>query len=364
MICKVPVTSFRGRLQPQGTNRVGALRLRRCCKPVTLRWSRNVTCFGRMLVFALLLASQNASRAIADGDDYPSRPIRIVVPNPAGGSSDTAARMLADHLTSAWRQPVVVDNRPGGNTAIGTAIVAHAAPDGYTILFGVPSLSTFKVLMKEPGFDVANDLSPISEVMVSPFVIAVSRDLPVSDIGDLIRLAKANPGKLNYGGLAGAQTLATELFKMVAGVDIVQVPYQGEAPAASALAQGSVQVLVASAINIRPLADAGLVKPIAVTSAQRLPSMPNVPTVAEGGLSGYDVGFWFGLLAPSNTLSEIQSKLSEQVRLFTQRQDVKDRFAPLRFVMRSSTPEEFRHLITSEIGQWQDAARFAGISPQ
>jgi tripartite-type tricarboxylate transporter receptor subunit TctC len=313
---------------------------------------------------ALTFVALASPADIAHAQDYPARTIKLVVPNAPGGSSDIAGRILSDYLAAAFNQPVVVENKPGANTAVAVSSVIHAAADGYTLLIGTPSLPTFKIYLKNPEFDVEKDLAPISELMVSPFVVAVNAELHVSTIAELIDLAKKNPGKLNYGAFGGGQILATELFKKMAGIDMVRVPYQSEAPAIAGLASNEVQVVFATAVTVQPMAQTGRVKAIAVSTATRLPTMPDIPTIAESGGLPYDVGVWFGLLAPANTPSPIQQKLAQQVAAFAKKPDIIARFLPLGFTMKSSTPDEFRHLISEEQQRWIDVARFASIVPQ
>ena len=240
----------------------------------------------------------------------------------------------------------------------------HAAADGYTLLLGTPSLSTFKIYLKNPEFDVEKDRAPISELMVSPYVIAVSAKLPATNIAELIDLAKKNPGKLNYGSYGGGQILATELFKKMAGIDLVRVPYQGEAPAMTGLASNDVQVVFATAVTARPMMGAGTVRALAVSTATRWPAMPSVPTVAESGGPNYVADLWFGLLAPANTPSEIRQKLAKEVAAFARKPEVIARFLQLGFTPKSSTPDEFGRLISRETQRWIEVARFASIVPQ
>jgi tripartite-type tricarboxylate transporter receptor subunit TctC len=318
----------------------------------------------RTLVAMLTLLASVAAAGTARSQDYPSRAIKIIVPNAVGGSSDIAGRMLSEHLAAVWNQPVVVENRPGGNAAIATSMVARSAADGYTLLLGTPSLSTFKVYLKNPGFDVEKNLAPISELMVSPYVIAVNAQLPANNITDLIALARNNPGKLNYGSYGGGQILATELFKQMAGIDLLRVPYQGEAPSIIGLASNDIQVLFATAATVQPMIEAGKVKAIAFSTDARLKTMPDVPTIMESGGPPYDVGLWFGVLAPANTPPEIRQKLAKEVAAFAGKQDVIDRFLPLGFTPKASTPDGFSRLIAADTKRWIDVARFASIVPQ
>ena len=323
--------------------------------------SRGFFKIAAVLTAALSLAWIAGS---AHAQDYPSRPIKLIVPNPAGGSSDIAARVLSEYLSKALSQPVVVENRPGASTLIGASAVAHAAPDGYTLLLGTPSLSTFKVYLKNPGIDVEKDLAPISQLMTSPYVIAVNAKLPATNIAELIDLAKKKPGKLNYGSYGGGQILATELFKKMTGVDLVRVPYQGEAPAMTGLAGNDVQVVFTTAVTARPMMAAGTVRALAVTTATRWPPMPDVPTVAQAGGPNFVSDIWFGVMAPANTPSGIREKLAKDVAAFAAQPEVGKRFLQLGFTPKSSTPDEFGRLISADTQRWIDVARFASIMPQ
>lgn len=200
--------------------------------------------------------------------------------------------------------------------------------------------------------------------MVSPFVVAINAQLPVNSIAELIDFAKKNPGKLNYGAFGGGQILATELFKKTAGIDLVRVPYQSEAPSIAGLASNDVQVVFATAVTVRPMLETGRIKALAVSTATRLSSMPDVPTISESGGPQYDVGLWFGLLAPANTPAAIQRKLAETVAGFVKKPEIAGKFLPLGFTTKSSTPDEFRHLLSAETERWLEVARFASIVPQ
>jgi tripartite-type tricarboxylate transporter receptor subunit TctC len=301
---------------------------------------------------------------IAPAADFPTRQVRVIVPFPPGGPTDTVALILADHFSAVLKQPVIVENRPGGNSVIGTAAVAHSAPDGYTLMLASPSLSTFKVLFKQPSVDVEKDLAPISQLTSFPFVLAVNANLPVDSLSEFIAHAKKNPGKLNYGAFAAGQMLPSELFKKVAGIDLFRVPYQGEALAMTALARGDVQVVLTTIMTAKPMVDAGRVKGLAVTAAERSPTLPEVPTMAEAGLPEFDASNWFGLVAPANTPLEIQRKVADEIAVFVKKPDVIGRYATLGLTPRSSTPEEFARFISSEIKRWSEVAQFAAIEPQ
>jgi len=316
--------------------------------------ARAVAAMRIVSILAIMAIAWTAD--IAHAQDYPSRAIKIVVPNAAGGSSDIAARILSDYLAAAWNQPVVVENRPGGNTTIAASLVSHAASDGYTLLLGTPSLSTYKIYLKNPSVDVEKDFAPISELMVSPYVIAVSAQLPVNSVGELIDLAKKDPGKLNYGSYGGG--------KKMAEIDMLRVPYQGEAPAIAALASNDVQMVFATAAAVRPMIEAGRVKVLAISTAARWPSLPSVPTVAQSGGPNYVSDLWFGVLAPANTPAEIRQKIAKEIAAFARKPEVIDRFLQIGFTAKSSTPNEFSRVISEETKRWIEVARYASIVPQ
>ena len=310
-----------------------------------------------------VVATTVATPALAQSDNYPSRTIRLVVPLPPGGASDNGARMLSEHFAAVWKQPVVVENKPGGNGVVGTQAVAQARPDGYTLLFAVPSISTLKAFLANPPVDVEKDLLPVSLIVDKGYYLLVNSTLPINSTRDLIAYAKANPGKLNYGAYAGGNTLAVELFKQMAGTDIVKVQYKGEALAALAVANNEVQVSFGSKLAAQAFIDSGKIRLLAVTTAKRAPTMPNLPTVAET-VPGYEPLVWYGLLAPAGTPREIQRKLAAEVAAFVKKPDIAKRFADLEYAPRASTPEEFSAYLASEIKRWTEVARSAGIKPE
>ncbi len=303
--------------------------------------------------------------AAADAQAYPETAVKLVVTFPAGGSADGIARIMAEYFRAAWQQPVLVENRPGGNGMVGTLAVARAVPNGHTLLFGTPSIATFKAFLKNPEVDTERDLAPISLVMVSPYVIAVSAGVPVNSLAELISYAKANPAKLNYAAVAGGQTLAVELFKQSAGIDLFRVAYKGDAQLAGALANNEVQVAFASVATIQTLLDAKKVKALAVSSAvYRHPSLPELPAAAESGLPGYDSSIWFGVVAPAKTPREILHKVAAQTAVFVKLPEIVSRFKTLGFVAASSSPEDFSRLVATEIRKWSEVARRAAIEQQ
>jgi tripartite-type tricarboxylate transporter receptor subunit TctC len=295
---------------------------------------------------------------------YPDRPVTIVVPLPAGGASDRAARLLADHLSKAWMQPVVVENKPGSNGLLGALAVARAEPDGYTLLLATPSFSAMRAVMAKPGIDPIKDFAPISQLTFSPFILATNSGVPANSLGELIAYARGKPGKLNYGTFGGMQKLAFEYFKQMAGIDVQPVYYRGEAPMMLGLSTDEVQVTLASAVTIEPLAQAGKVKAIAVTTRNRASSTPNIPTMAESGLPNYDVSVWYGLLAPANTPAPVIRKVSNEVAAFAKRQDMIQDFMQVNYTLEGTTPDQFSALLSNEVRRWSEVGAKANIKPE
>lgn len=310
---------------------------------------------GRVLGLLAMLAALFAGSVPAQ--EYPGKPVKLVVPFPPGSSTDLMARMLAEHLTGALKQPAVVENRPGGNAMIGTQAVARSAPDGYNLLIGVPSLATFKVFFKSPAVDTERDLAPISLIMVSPYVLATNATLPVNTLGEFIAYAKANPGKVKTGGYGG-QYLATEYFKQTAGIDLYNIGYKGDVQAVQALVANDIQFLFTVPINLRAHVDAGKVRVLSTsTTSIRSPGMPNVQTMGEAGLPGFDVSIAFGLLAPAGTPIEIRRKLGSEVAAFVRKPDVIGRLKAFGFEPLSGTPEEYAKLLSDDIRRWLEIAK-------
>lgn len=318
----------------------------------------------RRLIRIVLACAAAAALSPVLAQEYPSGPVRLVVPLPPGGASDHVARMLGDHLSAAWKQTVVIDNRPGGNGIIGASAVARAAPDGLTLLLGTPSLSTFKAFLKNPPVDTERDLVPIAQLVRNPYVLAVSSELPVRTPKELIAHAKANPGKLNYAALAGGQTLAVEYFIQLAGIEMLRIPYKGEAPAVMALGANEAQVTLASRFALQPLIEKGRVRALAVTTLTRLAGWPDVPTLAEAALPGFDVSVWLGVLGPAGLRDDVRDKISREVAVFLRKPETIATLAKSGHTPVIATPAEFGQLVASEVRRWSDVARKAAIEPE
>jgi len=294
---------------------------------------------------------------------YPNRPIRLVVPFPPGGSLDVVARAIGQKLTAVWGQPVVIDNRPGAGGNIGADLVAKSAPDGYTILEG--ALSTHAVNVSLYGklpYDPVKDFAPITLVATTPNVLVLNSAFAVNSVPELIAYAKAHPGALSFGsgsnGSAGH--LAGELFKTEAGVDMVHVPYKGAAPALQALLAGDTQLMFDNLANSTPQLKAGKLKALAVTTARRSPLAPELPTLAETGLPGFDIYTWWGFMAPAGTPPEIIAKWNAEVTRILGTPEMKAFFAQQGAEPAPTTPDQFAALIKSEIPKYARIIKDSG----
>jgi len=294
---------------------------------------------------------------------YPTKPIRLVVPFPPGGSLDVVARAIGQKLTEAWGQPVVIDNRPGAGGNIGADLVAKSAPDGYTILEGALSTHAVNVsLYRKMPYDPIKDFAPITLVATTPNVLVLSPTLPVNSVSELVAYAKAHPRALSFGsgsnGSAGH--LAGELFKAEAGVDMVHIPYKGGAPALQALLAGDTQLMFDNLANSTPQLKAGRLKALAVTTATRSALIPELPTLAETGLPGFDIYTWWGFMAPAGTPKEIIAKWNAEVTRILATPEMKAFFAQQGAEPAPTTPEQFAALIRSEIPKYAKIVKDSG----
>jgi tripartite-type tricarboxylate transporter receptor subunit TctC len=295
-------------------------------------------------------------------DPYPTRPIRIVDPFSPGGSTEAQARAIGPGLTEAWGQPVVIDARPGAGSALGSQLVAKAAPDGYTLLVNNVGLVTAASLAKKPAFDPLRDFAPVIMVGTQSQFIVVHPSLPAT-LKEFLSYAKANPGKVNFGssGVGGSSHLSMEYFKMVARVDVVHVPYKGSAPSATAIMAGEIQLGSFSGNSVLPHIRSGKLRALAVTTLKRAAVLPDVPTASESGLPGYEVITWGGIFAPARTPAAIVTKLNEQMNAALQTADVKERYARIGVDTAGGTPQEFSKLLASEVRKWNKVIADAGI---
>jgi len=301
----------------------------------------------------------------AAAGDYPTKPIRLVVPSAPGGGTDIIARLIAQGLSDAWRQNVVVDNRGGAGGVAGVTIVARqSAPDGYTMLLGsVGHLSFLPAVRTSLGYDPQKDLTPISLAAVQPFLVAASLALPANSMRDLVALAKAKPGTLSYGsgGSGSASHLGIELLQLTAGVKLLHVPYKGSNPAITALMGNEIQIALAGLATVLPHAKAGRLKALAVTGARRAQIAPEVPTVAEAGVPGYRFDVWYGLMFPGGTPRAIVQKTNVEVVKLLKQPEVSGRFAAAGVEPQTTTPEDFRELMAREAATWRKVVKDADI---
>ncbi len=317
-----------------------------------------------MLSIVALLAS---TTAIAQPAGYPTKPIRIVVAYTPAGATDILARTIGQKLTEAWGQAVIIDNRPGANGNIGTEYAAKATPDGYTLLMVTAGTHGINPgLYRKLGFDAVKDFAPVSLVAMVPNVFVVNNAVPSKDLKEFIAYAKANQGKLNYGSPGNGSTahLSMELFKSMTGIQMVHVPYKGSAGVLADLIGGQIVVTMDNMPPYVPQVKAGKIRALAVSPARRSPALPDVPTVAEAGVPGYDSGAWFGLVAPANTPKDLVAKLSREIARILKLPDVSARLADLGAESVGGTPEQFSAHIKAEIAKWAKVIRDANVELQ
>jgi tripartite-type tricarboxylate transporter receptor subunit TctC len=296
--------------------------------------------------------------------DYPTRPVTLVVAFPPGGPSDVLARIVGKQLETILHQPFVIENRPGGAGNIAAEYVAHARPDGYTLLMGNNSiLATNGALFAKLAYDAEKDFAPISMVGTQPNILVVNPKVPVHTVAELIALAKQQPGKLNYGnsGYGAAAHLSAELFKTEAHVEIVGINYKGAAPALQDLIAGHTQLMFATSASVIGHIKSGLVRPIAVTTLERFSLMPDLPTVAESGLPGFDATTWHGLVAPTHTPKDAIAALHRATVEGLKDPETQKRLADLGVEIVGSSPEQFAAYIKSEIPKWTAVVKAAGV---
>jgi tripartite-type tricarboxylate transporter receptor subunit TctC len=314
----------------------------------------------------LLLLALAFAIAPAWAQTWPAKPVRFIVPFPPGGSTDVAARTVAEKLSRALGQQVVVDNRGGGGGAIGTVEAARSAADGYTLLFVADPVITLHLVVKNVQFDMQRDFAAITQVTTQPIAVAVHSSLPVKSVPELIAYAKANPGKLSFAhsGTGSGQHMSGELFKKMAGIDIVHVPYKGGGPAVQDLVAGQVPMGVLGSTPLIPHHKSGRIRIIAFTSRDRFPPMPEIPTLHESGLAGFDTTQWLGILAPKGTPAEILSKVHVETAKALALPDVKERLAQAALQAVGSTPKEFEALIRADLERWTAIAKELKLEPQ
>lgn len=309
-----------------------------------------------MALFAARAPAQDASKP--DASRYPDRFVRLVSPFSPGGGTDILGRFIAQKFSDRWRNQMVVENRAGAGGNVGAASVAKADPDGYTLLVAVNSYTINPNIYRRVPFDIEKDFAPVGMVATSPFVLAVSSKLPVKTVPELIAYATAHPGQLTYGsaGVGTAPHLAGELFNLMAGTDIRHVPYQGSGPNVTGLVRGDVQLSPVSLNSIEGFITSGEVRVIAAMGAKRHPGLPDLPTVAEAALPGYEVDLWYALLAPTGTPKAIVDKVNADLKSLLDAEDTKAGLPPRGYLPAYSTPEALAETIRADLARWKDVA--------
>lgn len=313
---------------------------------------------------ALAMLASLAVPALAQS--YPTRAVRIVVPYAAGGNTDIVTRLLAQHLSSGWGQQVLVDNRAGGATNIGSELVARSQPDGYTLLMGGASNAINMTLFRKPPYDTLKDFTPVVLCTVGANLLSVHPSIPVTNLRQLIALAKAKPGQLNFAssGIGSSNHMAGELFKLMANIDIVHVPYKGNTPALADLIGGHVEMGFAGITAQVPLMKAGKIRGIALSSKQRFPAIPDIPTFHESGLPGYESSTFFGLLAPAGTPVEIVQKVNGDVAKILARPDIRERLSNDGQVPGGGPSAQFAEFIRAEVAKYAKVIKAAKVPLQ
>jgi len=317
------------------------------------------------LVVALMAAAPvlHAPAAAAQESAFPVRPVRVVVPYPPGGPNDILARMLGARLGEGWSQPVVIDNRPGAGGNIGTVTVTRANPDGHTVVLHAMAVAVNPTLYGDAVPYRLSELAPVTLVARGPLVMTVHPSVPVSSVKEFLALARARPGAVNYGsgGNGSSLHLAGELFKAQSGAAITHIPYKGSADMINDLLGGRISVVFASPLNAVPLARQGKLRMLAVTSARRASALPELPTIAEAGVSGYDMEAWFAVLAPAATPRQVVSQLSRQIGAALRAPEVQERLSALGIEAAPTTPEQAAEYIQREAARWDRILRAAGV---
>lgn len=315
-----------------------------------------------MFVAVFTFLATNSSDAFPQ--NYPNKPIRFLMPHPAGAGMDFVSRTVANKLTQSWGQQVIVDSRPGAGGVIGLQIAAKASPDGYTLVpTSIGPLTVNPSLYKNLPYDTLRDFDPVTTLISALNILVVNPSVPAKSVKELISLAKAKPGGLKYASSANGNTdhLAGELFKTLASIDMIHVPYKGGGSAAIAILNGEVDAIFAVYQNIAPLIKAGKLRVLAVAVSERWPTLPEVPTVAEMGVPGFEVVNWYGLVAPARTPKQIISKINKEVVRALQMPDVIDVLAQNGMVPLPSTPEQFGTFLRSEIKKWAKVVKDSNI---
>ena len=313
------------------------------------------------LMTANIVSAQGTARASVG--DYPTKPVRMIVPLAPGGGSDIVGRIVALELFNHWGQAVVVDNRPGAGSTVGSSIAAKAPADGYTVLVSSSSIAISPALYKHLDFDIKRDLAGVTLIASQPSILAVHSSVAASSVKELIALARAHPGKLTYAsaGPGSATHLGTELLKYTAGIDLLHIPYKSAGQATSALLSGETQILLTNMATVLPHVRSGRIKALGVSSLKRSPLAPDLPTVAEAGVPGFEYTTWYGMLVPAGAPQFIVNRLQADVANIITTPQLRERFAVQGLDIYGTSPAEFGTYLNTEIAKWDKVVRMAGV---
>jgi tripartite-type tricarboxylate transporter receptor subunit TctC len=322
---------------------------------ITLRW------FGLVILSALPCLLLSATTASAQS--FPAKPLHIVVPFAPGGAVDTIARVIGQRMSEQMGQPVIVENHPGASANIGAELVARAAPDGYTLLLGANGLATNMTLFPNLSFNALRDFAPIGRVGYAPVVLVTPTAFPAKSLKELLTMAKEQPGKLTYAsaGNGSSNHLAGEMLKTAAGIDVLHVPYKGGAPALTDLIGGRISYMLLNPVEVLPHIKSQRLRALAVASDKRIAILPDVPTVSEAGLPGYEASVWWGLVAPAKTPHEVIVKLNTEMNKAMADPTVRDRLTELGVVFSPGTPEQFGTFLKAEVDKWARVIKASNI---
>lgn len=328
--------------------------------------SANIIARYASIILAAAIGSLSVASTYAQSVAYPSKPIKVIVPFATGGNTDAVARLIATKLTEQLGQPVVVENKPGANSAIGADFVAKSPPDGYTLLIVTPSHAINPLVTQKLPYDSLRDFVPISLISRTPFVVAVSNEVPATNIKELIAYAKANPEKLSYAssGVGTGAHLTTELFKMTAGIQMLHVAYKGTGPALPDLVSGRISLIFDVEQVLMPQIKGGRLRGFAITSASRSATAPDIPTMQEGGLPNFVTASWVGMLGPRDLPADLANRISTEVRKALNSPEVRERMVGYGAEIVGSTPGEFDAFIRTEMNKWGSVAKHINLKPE
>jgi len=322
-------------------------------------------CGAGVAIISGVVQAQPAART-DEAPDFPRRSVRVVVPSAPGGGTDFIARLLAQSLSGAWGQPVVVDNVAGAATTIGMNLVAKAAPDGYTVLMTTLNFAFVPAIYTRLPYDAERDFAPVALAASQANLLALHPAVPAKSVAELIALARAKPDDIRFGsgGSGSAGHLATELFRMTANIRLTHVPYKGTGPVTTAVMTGDIHMVIANIASLLPFVNAGRLRALAVTGLHRVPNLPSLPTVAESGLPGYEFDPWYGIWAPARTPAPVVKKINDDVNRALASAALRERFAQADIEALGGSTEKFATRVTAELRKWGAVARDANIKPE